>query len=229
MNNSATVLSAEGLTKTYRSGPQSVTVWQDVDFEIHSGESVAIVGASGSGKTSLLNVLGGLDSQDAGRVVINGLDIQTLSGEQRTKLRNRDIGFVYQFHHLLPEFTAAENVMMPLLLAGTPEKQAYQRAMACLDALKMTGRESHKPSELSGGERQRTAIARALVNEPRLVLMDEPTGNLDQETAAEVEHLIDDLRSSLATAFVLVTHDQALASRMDRVYRLVDRKLQPSD
>ena len=229
MNNTATVLSAEGLTKTYRSGPQSVTVWQDVDFEIHSGESVAIVGASGSGKTSLLNVLGGLDSQDAGRVVINGLDIQTLSGEQRTKLRNRDIGFVYQFHHLLPEFTAAENVMMPLLLAGTPEKQAYQRAMACLDALKMTGRESHKPSELSGGERQRTAIARALVNEPRLVLMDEPTGNLDQETAAEVEHLIDDLRSSLATAFVLVTHDQALASRMDRVYRLVDRKLQPSD
>lgn len=229
MNNPATVLSAEGLTKTYRSGPQSVTVWEDVDIEILSGESVAIVGASGSGKTSLLNVLGGLDTLDAGRVVINGLDIQTLSGEQRTKLRNSDIGFVYQFHHLLPEFTAAENVMMPLLLAGVPEKQAYQRAMACLDALKMTGRESHKPSELSGGERQRTAIARALVNEPRLVLMDEPTGNLDQETAAEVEHLIDELRSSLATAFILVTHDRELARRMDRVYRLVDRKLQPSD
>ncbi len=229
MNNPATVLSAEGLTKTYRSGPQSVTVWEDVDIEILSGESVAIVGASGSGKTSLLNVLGGLDTLDAGRVVINGLDIQTLSGEQRTRLRNSDIGFVYQFHHLLPEFTAAENVMMPLLLAGVPEKQAYQRAMACLDALKMTGRESHKPSELSGGERQRTAIARALVNEPRLVLMDEPTGNLDQETAAEVEHLIDELRSSLATAFILVTHDRELARRMDRVYRLVDRKLQPSD
>ena len=229
MSNPATVLSAEGLTKTYRSGPQSVTVWEDVDIEILSGESVAIVGASGSGKTSLLNVLGGLDTLDAGRVVINGLDIQTLSGEQRTRLRNSDIGFVYQFHHLLPEFTAVENVMMPLLLAGVPEKQAYQRAMACLDALKMTGRESHKPSELSGGERQRTAIARALVNEPRLVLMDEPTGNLDQETAAEVEHLIDELRSSLATAFILVTHDRELARRMDRVYRLVDRKLQPSD
>lgn len=229
MNNPAVVLKAEGLTKTYRTGPQSVTVWENIDLEILAGESLAIVGASGSGKTSLLNVLGGLDSLDSGTVTINGQDIQTLSGEQRTKLRNRDIGFVYQFHHLLPEFTAIENVMMPLLLAGIPDDQAYKRAMACLDALKMSGRGEHKPSELSGGERQRTAIARALVNEPRLVLMDEPTGNLDQETAAEVEFLIDELRSSLATAFVLVTHDRELAKRMDHVYRLADRTLQPLD
>ena len=229
MNNPAVVLKAEGLTKTYRTGPQSVTVWENIDLEILAGESLAIVGASGSGKTSLLNVLGGLDSLDGGTVTINGKDIQKLSGEQRTRLRNRDIGFVYQFHHLLPEFTAVENVMMPLLLAGIPDDQAYKRAMACLDALKMSGRGEHKPSELSGGERQRTAIARALVNEPRLVLMDEPTGNLDQETAAEVEFLIDELRSSLATAFVLVTHDRELAKRMDRVYRLADRTLQPFD
>jgi len=223
------VLEARGLKKTYTTGPQAVTVWENIDLSVAPGDSVAIVGASGSGKTSLLNVLGGLDTMDSGEVLIAGQNISALSEKERTALRNRDVGFVYQFHHLLPEFTALENVMMPLLLGGVKRSDAVQRAQECLARLRMAERGEHKPSELSGGERQRTAIARALVNRPRLVLMDEPTGNLDQETASEVEGLMAELRGSVETAFITVTHDRELAGRMERVYRLVDRQLQESD
>jgi len=219
------VLQARGLSKTYRTGPQEVTVWSGIDLEVMAGESIAIVGASGSGKTSLLNVLGGLDDADDGSVSIGGQDITTMDDGAKTRLRNRDVGFVYQFHHLLPEFNAVENVMMPLLLGGTDKAEAKSRAEAALASLGMAARGSHKPSELSGGERQRTAIARALVTKPKLVLMDEPTGNLDQSTAAEVERLMSELRGSVETAFVTVTHDQALAGRMQRVYHLINGEL----
>ena len=177
------VLEATGLRKTYTTGPQAVTVWENVDLAVKPGESIAIIGASGSGKTSLLNVLGGLDELDAGTVKIAGQDLSQMSEKARTQVRNKDIGFVYQFHHLLAEFTALENIMMPLLLAGIDKKEAAKRAEESLARLRMQGRGEHKPSELSGGERQRTAIARALVTKPKLVLLDEPTGNLDQSTA----------------------------------------------
>lgn len=223
------ILKAEGLKKTYTSGPQAVTVWEGVDLEVHAGDSVAIVGASGSGKTSLLNVLGGLDTVDAGEVQICGQKLSALSEQQVTQLRNQDVGFVYQFHHLLPEFSALENVMMPLLLGGMSRQQAKVQASESLARLKLKERIDHKPAELSGGERQRTAIARALVTRPKLVMMDEPTGNLDQGTAAEVEALMAELRTEVDTAFITVTHDQSLAKRMNRVYVLTDGRLQLSD
>lgn len=223
------VLEATGLRKTYTSGPQELTVWENVDLTVMPGESIAIIGASGSGKTSLLNVLGGLDELDAGTVKVAGQDLSALNEKARTRVRNKDIGFVYQFHHLLPEFTALENIMMPLLLAGVDKKEAAQRAHEGLRRLRMEGRGEHKPSELSGGERQRTAIARALVAKPKLVLMDEPTGNLDQSTASEVETLMDELRADVETAFVTVTHDQQLARRIGRVYQLANGTLQLSD
>jgi lipoprotein-releasing system ATP-binding protein len=223
------ILKAEGLKKTYTSGPQAVTVWEGVDLEVHAGDSVAIVGASGSGKTSLLNVLGGLDTVDAGEVQICGQKLSALSEQQVTRLRNQDVGFVYQFHHLLPEFSALENVMMPLLLGGMSRRQAKVQASESLARLKLKERIDHKPAELSGGERQRTAIARALVTRPKLVMMDEPTGNLDQGTAAEVEALMAELRTEVDTAFITVTHDQSLAKRMNRVYVLTDCRLQLSD
>lgn len=226
MSNSL-VLSARGLTKTYHSGPQSVTVWKDVDLDVAVGESVAIVGASGSGKTTLLNALGGLDRLDQGRIVIDGQDLSALSEGQRTRLRNQSIGFVYQFHHLLPEFSALENVMMPQLLAGIARKQAAEQAARCLEQLGLSHRMQHKPGELSGGERQRTAIARALVNRPKLVLLDEPTGNLDQQAARHVEQAMVELSQQMDTAFVLVTHDTELAGRMNRCFRLLDQHLLP--
>lgn len=215
------VLVARQLKKTYRSGPQEVTVWQDVDLEVAAGESIAIVGASGSGKTSLLNVLGGLDHADEGDVLVQGQSLLSLSDAERTRVRGQYIGFVYQFHHLLPEFSALENVMMPLLLNGVDRAEAKERAAESLGRLKLAPRIDHKPSELSGGERQRTAIARAIVASPALVLMDEPTGNLDQTTAGEVEAMMQTLREQSNTAFVTVTHDQSLAQRMDACYQLV--------
>ncbi|MBL4832474.1 MAG: ABC transporter ATP-binding protein [Pseudomonas sp.] len=223
------VLEATGLRKTYTTGPQAVTVWENVDLAVKPGESIAIIGASGSGKTSLLNVLGGLDELDAGTVKIAGQDLSQMSEKARTQVRNKDIGFVYQFHHLLAEFTALENIMMPLLLAGIDKKEAAKRAEKSLARLRMQGRGEHKPSELSGGERQRTAIARALVTKPKLVLLDEPTGNLDQSTASEVEKLMDELRADVDTAFVTVTHDQQLARRMERVFLLTNGTLQLSE
>lgn len=226
---SKNVLEATGLRKTYTTGPQAVTVWENVDLAVKPGESIAIIGASGSGKTSLLNVLGGLDELDAGTVKIAGQDLSQMSEKARTQVRNKDIGFVYQFHHLLAEFTALENIMMPLLLAGIDKKEAAKRAEESLARLRMQGRGEHKPSELSGGERQRTAIARALVTKPKLVLLDEPTGNLDQSTASEVEKLMDELRADVDTAFVTVTHDQQLARRMERVFLLTNGTLQLSE
>ncbi|QQD24076.1 ATP-binding cassette domain-containing protein [Venatoribacter cucullus] len=221
------VLQAQGLRKTYVSGPQQVTVWQDIDLQVAAGETLAIVGASGSGKTTLLNALGGLDSVDAGQVLINGQDIHRLPENARTRLRNQQIGFVYQFHHLLPEFSALENVMLPQLLAGVAPKAAAQRATECLQQLGLGHRLEHKPAELSGGERQRTAIARALVNRPRLVLLDEPTGNLDEQTAHQVEEAMLELTRQGETAFIMVTHDRELAGRMNRCLQLRDQSLRP--
>lgn len=221
------VLKAVGLGKSYTTGPQQVTVWKDISLEVAKGEMLAIIGASGSGKTTLLNVLGGLDTADQGAVEIAGQNLASLSEVQRTRLRNQQVGFVYQFHHLLPEFSALENVMMPQLLAGIGHAQAAVRARECLAQLGLEHRVDHKPSELSGGERQRTAIARALVNRPALVLMDEPTGNLDEQTARQVENAMLSLTQGSDTAFVMVTHDQALASRMGRRLQLKEQSLHP--
>jgi len=225
MSNDSVVLQATGLRKTYTSGPQSVTVWEEVDLTVQRGETLAIVGSSGSGKTTLLNVLGGLDTLDAGKVLLSGESVHDLGESARTRLRNRDIGFVYQFHHLLPEFSALENVMLPLLLGGMARADSESRATELLDQLGLGERVNHNPAELSGGERQRTAIARALVNKPKLVLMDEPTGNLDQNTAAQVEEAMLALTSSVETAFVIVTHDVVLARRMNRVMELKNQTL----
>jgi lipoprotein-releasing system ATP-binding protein len=219
------VLNAKGLSKTYRTGPDEVVVWADVNLQVASGETISIIGASGSGKSTLLNALGGLDSVDSGEVELAGHGIHALEEVARTQLRNRDLGFVYQFHHLLPEFSALENVMMPLLIRGDKAKSAKEKAVLCLTQVGLADRISHKPAELSGGERQRVAIARALVGQPKVVLLDEPTGNLDQQTAQQVEDVLMDLANQVGMAFVIVTHDQALAGRANRQYKLSNRTL----
>ena len=219
------ILDAKGLSKTYRTGPDEVVVWSGVDLQVNVGETISIIGASGSGKSTLLNALGGLDSIDNGEVVLAGHKIHSLAEVARTQLRNRDLGFVYQFHHLLPEFSALENVMMPLLIRGDKTKIAKAKALACLEQVGLSQREAHKPAELSGGERQRVAIARALVGQPKVVMLDEPTGNLDQETAKQVEDVLLGLSRTVGMAFVIVTHDEALAGRANRRYKLSDRTL----
>ncbi|WXL27967.1 lipoprotein-releasing ABC transporter ATP-binding protein LolD [Ectopseudomonas mendocina] len=219
------VLSCRNLGKSYDEGPQSVVVLQDLQLELHPGERVAIVGSSGSGKSTLLNMLGGLDTPSTGSVWLAGEELSALNEKQRGLLRNRALGFVYQFHHLLPEFTALENVCMPLLIGRTPIHEARERATALLERVGLGHRLAHKPAELSGGERQRVAIARALVNRPGLVLLDEPTGNLDQHTAQGIQELMKELSSSSQTAFLVVTHDMSLAQQMDRVLRLEGGKL----
>jgi len=219
------VLSCRNLGKSYDEGPQSVVVLQDLQLELHPGERVAIVGSSGSGKSTLLNMLGGLDTPSTGSVWLAGEELSALNEKQRGLLRNRALGFVYQFHHLLPEFTALENVCMPLLIGRTAISEARQRATALLERVGLGHRLAHKPSELSGGERQRVAIARALVNRPGLVLLDEPTGNLDHHTAQGIQDLMKELSSASQTAFLVVTHDMELAQQMDRILRLEDGKL----
>ena len=219
------ILSCRNLGKSYDEGPESVKVLSGLNLELHAGERVAIVGSSGSGKSTLLNLLGGLDRPTQGSVWLAGEELSALGERARGLLRNRELGFVYQFHHLLPEFTAIENVCMPLLIGRTPIPEARERAEALLKRVGLGHRLSHKPAELSGGERQRVAIARALVNRPGLVMLDEPTGNLDHHTAQGIQELMQELSSSSRTAFLVVTHDLNLARQMDRVLKLDDGHL----
>ncbi|HVJ36677.1 MAG TPA: lipoprotein-releasing ABC transporter ATP-binding protein LolD [Stenotrophomonas sp.] len=219
------VIRAAGLGKTYAEGRLRTPVFDGLDLSVAPGETVAIVGASGAGKSTLLHLLGGLDVPSAGEVYVAGQSMSQLSDAQRGRLRNSALGFVYQFHHLLPEFTALENVMMPVLLSGEDVAPARKRAAALLEAVGLGHRLEHKPGELSGGERQRAAVARALVNRPACVLGDEPTGNLDDRTAATVFELMLDLNRQHHTSLVLVTHDRSLAFKLDRVLELHEGRL----
>ena len=225
VNRGDEVIRAEGLGKTYAEGRMQTPVFDGLDLKVNAGETVAIIGASGAGKSTLLHLLGGLDVPTAGEVFVTGQRMSTLSDTARGLLRNQALGFVYQFHHLLPEFTALENVMMPVMLAGTGVPEASQRATALLEAVGLGHRLDHKPGELSGGERQRAAVARALVNHPACVLGDEPTGNLDDRTAANVFELMLELNRARHTSLVLVTHDRSLARRLDRVLELREGRL----
>jgi lipoprotein-releasing system ATP-binding protein len=219
------VIRAEGLGKTYAEGSLRTPVFDGLDFQIEAGETVAILGASGAGKSTLLHLLGGLDMPTAGEVYVAGRKMSALSDAARGQLRNRALGFVYQFHHLLPEFTALENVMLPVMLGGGDTAGASARAKELLEAVGLGHRLAHKPGELSGGERQRAAVARALVNRPACVLGDEPTGNLDERTAAKVFELMLELNRAQRTSLVMVTHDRRLAGRLDRVLELHEGKL----
>lgn len=231
MNNSTAqssdVLRCVHLAKTHNEGSLNVEVLKDIDFSIAQGEQVAILGSSGEGKSTLLHLLGGLDKPTRGEVWINGINIVSLNEKQRGELRNRALGFIYQLHHLLPEFTALENVIMPLRIRGTELNAAKAQAEEILKKVGLGHRLNHKPTELSGGERQRTAIARALVTKPKCILADEPTGNLDYKNANQVYQMMLDLNQEFNTSLLIVTHDLGLAEKTDKVYVLADGKLSP--
>lgn len=220
-----TLLVATEVSKSYADGEHSIDILQHVNLSLSAGEHVAIIGSSGSGKSTLLHILGGLDLPSSGTVIFQNHNLVTSSDTQNAKLRNTDIGFIYQFHHLLPEFNAMENVAMPLLIGGSSKSSAYAKAQQLLIDVGLGQRLKHFPNQLSGGERQRVAIARALINEPALLLADEPTGNLDDETGEEIYHLLDSLKTKYAFAAVVVTHDLRLAQKLDTQYRLIKGRL----
>ena len=224
MNNP--VLACEAVCKSYNDGVLDVQVLDNLDLQVDKGQSISIIGSSGSGKSTLLHILGGLDKPTSGRVSLMGSNLSQMSQKDLSALRNRRLGFVYQFHHLLPEFSALENVMMPLLIGKTPKDEARSRALAMLEKAGLKERVQHRPGELSGGERQRAAIARALVTEPACLLADEPTGNLDRKNAQNVLDMMLDLKAELDTALVVVTHDDQLAARFDRVLTMTDGRLE---
>jgi lipoprotein-releasing system ATP-binding protein len=219
------VLRASHIAKTYEEGDLRTKVLLDVSFTLKRGETLAIVGASGSGKSTLLHIIGGLDTLTSGEVEVEGRILSKLSDAERGRVRNKSMGFIYQFHHLLPEFTALENVCMPLLIRGTNIAEAQKQAKALLERVGLGQRLEHKPGELSGGERQRCAVARALVTRPSCVLGDEPTGNLDEHNAAQVYAMMLELNREIGTSFILVTHDSRLAKRMDRTLELHNGEL----
>lgn len=219
------VLECLDLGKTYTEGPQCLEVLRQISLQVKRGEQLAILGSSGSGKTTLLNLLGGLDLPSRGRVIIAGQDLAEVDETERGRIRNLNLGFVYQFHHLLAEFNALENISMPLLIGGYSRKDALQKSQIMLERVGLLDRASHKPSELSGGERQRIAIARALVTEPACVLLDEPTGNLDRNTALSIQALMSDLNEKLDISYIVVTHDESFADTLDRKLFLRDGML----
>ncbi len=223
------VLACRQLSKSFQQGGHTLTVLNGVDLEVRAGEKLAIIGVSGSGKTTLLNILGSIDTPTSGKVLIKNQDVSTLSNRDQDRIRNQSLGFVYQFHHLLGEFSAQENVAMPLIIAGLPYAECLRRAAELLARVGLKERLTHRPAQLSGGERQRVAIARALVNNPACVLMDEPTGNLDRATAHTIHNLIRELNEQLRISFVLVTHDPGLAAQMNRTLVLQDGKLVPHE
>ena len=225
MNEEQVVLSCNHLQKTYSQGPQVVEVLKDINLQILPGDQAAIVGSSGSGKTTLLNLLGGLDLPTGGAVYVGGKSLAEVNETERGYLRNKYLGFVYQFHHLLGEFSALENVCMPMLIGGLSVEMATEKGSEMLARVGLGSREEHKPSELSGGERQRVAIARALVTQPQCVLLDEPTGNLDRQTAEEIKELMLELNQVLNTSFIVVTHDEVMANSMKRKLVLEDGQL----
>jgi lipoprotein-releasing system ATP-binding protein len=218
--NNQVVLHCQQVIKSYDVGSESLEVLKQLDLEVKQGEMLAIVGSSGSGKTTLLHILAGLDVADAGSVTIAGQNIANISEKKRALLRNKELGFVFQFHHLLPEFTALENLLIPIRLTGKVSKEQKEYALYLLEAVGLKDRINHRPSELSGGERQRVAIARALVNKPSLVLLDEPTGNLDQDTAEHIQNLLVDLKQKFNASFIVVTHSKELAASLDRCLTL---------